>query len=211
LTSKLDRDLIKHASEKLAAAARRRVREGAEPASAARAAIRETQALFPHGWRIGVQGDDGDDVVEVWEVEHKAAEPIAVISREPESVKKRGSKKRSHAAVKGSKKRTRCGWTPDADAYEVAREFAFNWTGGALKQACVPAISIRSAPIEDVLVFNNLVKALGNPATARKVPPLVVERVGVGTDYRIVDGRHRLAAANEHGFAHVPVIIVEPS
>ena len=81
MTSKLDRDLIKHASEKLAAAARRRVREGDEPASAARAAIRETQALFPHGWRLGVQGDDGDDVVEVWEVEHKAAEPIAVVAR----------------------------------------------------------------------------------------------------------------------------------
>jgi hypothetical protein len=93
--SKLDRDLIKHASEKLAAAARRRVREGAEPASAARTAIRETQALFPHDWRLGVQGDDGDDVVEVWEVEHRAAEPIAVVSRE--AARKGRSAKRSHA------------------------------------------------------------------------------------------------------------------
>lgn len=113
---------------------------------------------------------------------------------------------RQHAT---KKRAPRCGWTPDADAYEVAREFAFNWTGGAVKQACVPAISIRSAPIEDVPAFNSLVKALGDPATAQKVPPLVVEKAG--TDYRIVDGRHRLAAANKHGFARVPVIIVEPS
>jgi hypothetical protein len=123
--------------------------------------------------------------------------------------------RRQHATMKSArttkKPVSRCGWIPDADAYEVAREFAFNWTGGAIKQACIPAISIRSAPIEDVSAFNSLVKALGNPTTARKVPPLVVERVGNGTDYRIVDGRHRLAAANKHGFARVPVIIVEPS
>lgn len=106
---------------------------------------------------------------------------------------------------------SRCGWTPDAEAYEVAREFAFNWTGGAIKQACIPAISIRSSPIEDVAAFNSLVTALGDPVTARKVPPLVVERRGTGTDYWIVDGRHRLAAANKHGFARVPVIIVEQS
>jgi ParB-like nuclease domain len=106
-------------------------------------------------------------------------------------------------------KKSRRSWTPDADAYEVAREFAFKWTGGAVKQASLPAISLNSAPIEDVAAFNSLVKALGDPATARKVPPLVVERVG--TDYRIVDGRHRLAAANKLGFARVPVLIVEHS
>ena len=122
----------------------------------------------------------------------------------------RSSHAQKSAATERAKK-TRCGWIPDADAYEVAREFAFNWTGGAIKQACIPAIGIRSAPIEDVPTFNSLVKALGNPTTARKVPPLVVERAGTGTDYRIVDGRHRLAAANKHGFARVPVIIVEPS
>jgi hypothetical protein len=129
---------------------------------------------------------------------------------------RRASELRQHSTIaktpSRSKKRTpRCGWIPDADAYEVARKFAFNWTGGAIKQACIPAISIRSAPIEDVPAFNSLVKALGDPTTARKVPPLVVERAGTGTDYRIVDGRHRLAAANKHGFARVPVIIVEPS
>jgi hypothetical protein len=113
------------------------------------------------------------------------------------------------ASVRSKKRAPRCGWIPDAEAYEVAREFAFNWTGGAIKQACIPAISIRSAPIEDVPAFNSLVKALGDPATAQKVPPLVVEKAG--TDYRIVDGRHRLAAANKHGFVRVPVIIVEPS
>jgi hypothetical protein len=81
---RLDRDLIEHARSQLGAAARRRVREGMGPASAARAAIRETQALFPHDWRLGVQGDDSEEAVEVWEVEHKFPQPIARIEREPE-------------------------------------------------------------------------------------------------------------------------------
>jgi len=91
--TKLDRDLVEHSRDQLGEAARRHVRRGMGPESAARAAIRETQALFPFGWKFGVQGDDSDEVVEVWEVEHKYTSPIASVSREPEPVKKRRSKK----------------------------------------------------------------------------------------------------------------------
>jgi hypothetical protein len=76
-------DLLDHACGQLAKAARRHVREGMGPASAASAAIRETRALFPPDWRIGVQGDDSEDAVEVWEVEHKRSIPCARISRDP--------------------------------------------------------------------------------------------------------------------------------
>lgn len=89
MTKRLDCDLVEHAGKQLAAVARRHVRGGAGPASAARAAIRETQALFPLSWRLGVQGEDADDFVEVWEVEHKRSEPIARISREPEPARRR--------------------------------------------------------------------------------------------------------------------------
>ena len=147
---------------------------------------------------------------------HATKKSPAQLEREIDEVlSRKGGQLRHHSTITKasprSKKRTpRCGWIPDEDAYEVARDFAFNWTtGGAIKQACIPAISIRSSPIEDVPAFNSLVKASGDPTTARKVPPLVVERARTGTDYRIVDGRHRLAAANKHGFARVPVIIVE--
>jgi hypothetical protein len=75
----LDRNLVEHAREQLGAAARRHVRGGMGPASAARVAIRETQALFPPGWRLGVRGDDDEEFVEVWEVEHKYAAPIATV------------------------------------------------------------------------------------------------------------------------------------
>lgn len=78
---KLDQDLIDHAATKLGAAARRHVRGGMGPASAARAAIRETQALFPLDWHLGVQGDDTDDFVEVWEIEHKHGDPITRVLR----------------------------------------------------------------------------------------------------------------------------------
>jgi len=83
MAKRLDRDLTDHARSQLAEAAERRVRAGLGPASAARAAIRETKALFPHDWRLGVQGDDGDEFVEVWEVEHKYPQPVARVSREP--------------------------------------------------------------------------------------------------------------------------------
>lgn len=79
----LDRDLITHACKQLDQAARQHVRKGMGPASAAYAAIRETKALFPSDWRLGVQGDDDDEHVEVWEVEHKWQVPCAHVSRDP--------------------------------------------------------------------------------------------------------------------------------
>lgn len=82
--TRLDQDLIDHACGQLGKIARQRVREGMAPASAARAAIRETKALFPHDWRLAVQGDDSEDSVEVWEVEHKRIEPCARVVRESE-------------------------------------------------------------------------------------------------------------------------------
>lgn len=81
----LDQDLIDHACNQLAKAARRHVSTGMGPASAARTAIRETKALFPPDWQLAVQGDDSDDEVEVWEVEHKRSIPCARISREAET------------------------------------------------------------------------------------------------------------------------------
>lgn len=84
-TRELDRDLIEHARDQLSAIARRHVRAGMGPESAARAAIRETQALFPPDWRLGVQGSDDEESVEVWEVEHKYGSAIATVqAREPE-------------------------------------------------------------------------------------------------------------------------------
>ena len=80
----LDEDLIDHACSQLAKSARKHVREGMGPASAASAAIRETKALFPHDWRLAVQGDDREDSVEVWEVEHKREVPCARVVRESE-------------------------------------------------------------------------------------------------------------------------------
>ena len=79
----LDKDLIDHACDRLAKIARQKVREGLGPESAARAAIRETKALFPHDWDLSVQGGDDEEAVEVWEVEHKLAIPCARITREP--------------------------------------------------------------------------------------------------------------------------------
>jgi len=87
-TQQLDQDLIEHACSQLAKAARRHVNAGMGPARAARAAIRETKALFPLDWQLAVQGDDSDDEVEVWEVEHKRSTPCASVSRETEAVPK---------------------------------------------------------------------------------------------------------------------------
>jgi hypothetical protein len=83
VSKKLDQDLIEHACDQLGKIARRHVREGMGPESAARAAIRETRALFPPDWNLGVQGGDDEEQVEVWEVEHKRPFPIARVSREP--------------------------------------------------------------------------------------------------------------------------------
>ena len=80
----LDNDLINHACSQLAKAAHKHVSEGLGPASAASAAIRETKALFPADWRLAVQGDDSEDSVEVWEVEHKRSTPCARVVRESE-------------------------------------------------------------------------------------------------------------------------------
>lgn len=100
----LDQDLIWHACGQLRKKAHQLVREGAGPATAAWAAIRETKALFPHDWRLAVQGDDDDEYVEVWEVEHKWSGPCAQVSREPPAERppkaKRSSKTRSSHAKK---------------------------------------------------------------------------------------------------------------
>lgn len=83
MSKKLDQDLIEHACDQLGKIARRHVRAGMGPESAARAAIHETKALFPADWHLGVQGGDDEEAVEVWEVEHKRSFPCARISREP--------------------------------------------------------------------------------------------------------------------------------
>jgi hypothetical protein len=95
----LDKDLVDHACSQLAKVARKRVREGMGPASAASAAIRETKALFPPDWRLAVQGDDSEETVEVWEVEHKRTFPCASVSSatKPVSRARRRSPKSSHA------------------------------------------------------------------------------------------------------------------
>jgi hypothetical protein len=78
---KLDQDLINHACRQLDKWARIKVGEGLSPASAARSAIHQTKPLFPADWRFAVQGDDSDDEVEVWEVDHKLPSPCARIKR----------------------------------------------------------------------------------------------------------------------------------
>lgn len=78
-----DQDLIDHACGQLHRVARRLVQfEGLGPASAARKAIRETKSLFPPAWHLAVQGDDDEEFVEIWEVEHKRSIPCARVSRE---------------------------------------------------------------------------------------------------------------------------------
>jgi hypothetical protein len=75
----IEQDLLDHACSQLAKSARQYVREGMQPAAAASRAIRDTKELFPPDWRLGVQGDDDEDEVEVWEVEHKRTIPCARI------------------------------------------------------------------------------------------------------------------------------------
>lgn len=108
----LDRDLIEHARRQLGDAARRHVREGMGPASAARAAIRETQALFPHDWRLAVQGDDNEEAVEVWEVEHKYGQPIARVSRAagPETATLTTAQRQHLAIIAANGGRVRRSW-----------------------------------------------------------------------------------------------------
>jgi hypothetical protein len=78
----LDQELIDHACSQLYKVARRHVHNGLGPASAASAAIRETKALFPPDWQLAVQGDDTEEEVEVWEVEHKRTIPCVRIKRQ---------------------------------------------------------------------------------------------------------------------------------
>jgi hypothetical protein len=80
----LEQDLIDHACDQLAKKARQYVKGGMAPAEAASKAIRDTKALFPPDWRLGVQGGDDEDEVEVWEVDDKMMEPCASVVRETE-------------------------------------------------------------------------------------------------------------------------------
>lgn len=100
MSKQLDQDLIDHACSQLHRVARRFVQfQGMGPASAARKAIRETKSLFPADWHLAVQGDDDEEFVEVWEVEHKRTIPCARVSREtvperaPAAPKSRRSKR----------------------------------------------------------------------------------------------------------------------
>lgn len=86
----LDKDLIDHACSQLGKKARQHVRDGMTPASASEKAIRETKALFPPDWRLGVQGDDTEDEIEVWEVAGKMEVPCARIVRETEDEAQEG-------------------------------------------------------------------------------------------------------------------------
>lgn len=105
----LDEDLIDHACSQLGKIARQRVHEGATPASAARAAVRETKALFPADWRLAVQGDDDDDEVEVWEVEHKRITPCTRVVRETQeaAVERLIAAVLARACLHGSRRATR--------------------------------------------------------------------------------------------------------
>ncbi len=79
--SHMNKPSIEQAARKLNEAARRHVAAGKGPESAARAAIRETQDLFPSDWKLGVQGDDDEDEVEIWEVDHKYGSPLGAVRR----------------------------------------------------------------------------------------------------------------------------------
>ena len=100
-TRRLDRDLIAHACARLTEVAEHHVRAGLGPANAARAAILETKMLFPADWRLAVQGDDDDAMVEVWEVEHKRTSPCAQVSREPVPARGTSKTRRAGAARRG--------------------------------------------------------------------------------------------------------------
>ncbi len=77
MTNKVEWMKIEKACSLLRVAARRHVDSGMGPRSAALAAIAETKESFPQDWRLVVQGDDDEDIVEVWEVDHKYSAPIA--------------------------------------------------------------------------------------------------------------------------------------
>jgi len=62
------------------------------PADAAYAAIRETKSLFPPDWHLAVQGDDDENDVEIWEVNHKRTFPCARVEREPEKQRRKTSR-----------------------------------------------------------------------------------------------------------------------
>jgi len=136
----LSQDLIEHACNQLGAAARRHVREGMGPASAGRAAIRETKALFPHDWHLAVQGDDSDVEVEVWEVEHKRTIPCARISREAETVpsteRLKANEIRAGLKARGYQVRTsgRAGIRGPWEAWAVHRDLPILTTSGHASQ-----------------------------------------------------------------------------
>jgi len=138
----IDRDLIDHACAKLGAAARRHVREGMGPASAARAAIRETQALFPPDWRFGIQGDDSEEEIEIWEVEHKRSIPCARISRdEPKtaaesSTQLKANEIRARLKARGYQVKTsgRAGIRGRWEAWAVHRDLPILITSGHASQ-----------------------------------------------------------------------------
>lgn len=102
----LDQELIWHACGQLRAKADQHVRAGMTLARAAETAIRETKALFPADWHLAVQGDDREDEVEVWEVEHKWSAPCARIAKETEAQYR-------ERLVKAVKERARTSTDPD--------------------------------------------------------------------------------------------------
>ena len=134
----LDQDLIDHACSQLANIARQHVREGMTPASAASAAIRETKTLFPTNWRLGVQGDDTEDDVEVWEVEHKRSIPCARISRATasETTKLKANEIRARLKARGYQVKTsgRAGIRGPWEAWAVHRDLPVLTTDGHASQ-----------------------------------------------------------------------------
>jgi hypothetical protein len=103
----LDQELIDHACSQLHKVARRHVNNGSGPASAARAAIRETRALFPSDWHLAVQGDDSDEFVEVWEVEHKRTFPCARVRRDLDLPPTLGRRSKKTKTAKSTKRKRR--------------------------------------------------------------------------------------------------------
>lgn len=122
---KLNQELIDHACSQLYKVARRHVNNGKGPASAASVAIRETRALFPSDWHLAVQGDDSDEFVEVWEVEHKRTFPCARISRDldlPPALK-RGPKKTKTPRTAKNTRRKRPPYSINPSSPEVVKAF----------------------------------------------------------------------------------------
>jgi hypothetical protein len=167
MASQIEQDITEHARAQLRAAARRRVREGMGPASAARAAIRETQALFPADWRFGVQGDDEEDFVEVWEVEHKFRHPIARIEREPvtEAPATLTAAQRQHLAI------------IEAHGGSVRRSWLSGWLDG-VRGLRLPVIE---QLVRDGMLVEEAEREIRRTALSKGMPSVI-------TTYRIVEG-----------------------